>query len=394
MRTKLSLTILMLLFCLSVFGQQSINNPTTRKPSTSLIQSSTNQQETIYQLQAENQNLQNRLERMEKEHERLEMEVDFYRNDIRANMSQWLTILSIIMGLIGVTFGIGVPILINRDNSKRLESRFLEMKEDLKNQVAQAAGQATRAMNQTIETTKQATEAKSQAAEAKNQAAEAAKQAGITQETLKEMNALKDRVTEIQKKINKDATDAEKAAKDVKANQIFAQAVNEIDDIKAISLYTQAISLKPDYYEAYHNRGFRHKKIGELDKALQDYKDAIKFNENYADSYNGRANVYLAKGELDKALKEVKIAIRKDKFNYYYYDTKGQVLLAMVKMNDALDEFNKSLSLNENYLEAIENRAKCYRRMAQMEVDEAKKAGLIDKAEADEKKAETLKKKK
>ena len=201
MRTKLSLAILMLFFCLSVFGQQSINVPTPRKISTSLIQSSANQQETIYQLLAENHDLQNRLERMEKDQERLEMEVDFYRNDIRANMSQWLTILSIIMGLIGATFGIGVPILINRDNSKRLESRFLEMKEDLKNRVAQAAGQATRAMNQTIETTKQATEAKkqvdeaaslineanSQVAEATKQATEAAKQAGFAKNALGEI---------------------------------------------------------------------------------------------------------------------------------------------------------------------------------------------------------------
>ena len=188
MRTKLSLAILMLFFCLSVFGQQSINVPTPKKPSTSLIQSPVNQQETILQLQAENQELHNRLERMEKDHERLEMEVDFYRNDIRANMSQWLTILSIIMGLIGATFGIGVPILINRDNSKRLESRFLEMKEELRNQVAQASGQAARAMNQAIESTKHAAEASKLISDAKNQVTEAAMQAGIARNALKEMN--------------------------------------------------------------------------------------------------------------------------------------------------------------------------------------------------------------
>ena len=73
MRTKLSLVVSMLFFCLSVFGQQSINVPTPRKTSTSLIQSTPNQQETILQLQAENQDLQNRLERMEKDQERLEM---------------------------------------------------------------------------------------------------------------------------------------------------------------------------------------------------------------------------------------------------------------------------------------------------------------------------------
>ena len=42
--------------------------------------------------------------------------------------------------------------------------------------------------------------------------------------------------------------------------------------------------------------------------------------------------------------------------------------------------------------DAYENRAKCFRNLAESEEDPTKKAELIAKAEADEKKAESLKK--
>ena len=181
MKTKLSLTVLMLLFCLSVFGQQSINVPTPRKFSTSLIQSSVSQQETIYQLQAENQNLQNRLERMEKEHERLEKEIDIYRGDVRekvsevnGNLALWLTVLSMALVILGVV----TPLIIN----SRSENRVKEMLEETKKR------------------------------------AEAAE---------KESKESKESLTKIQSQVNV----ALQAANDANASQLFAQAVNEKDSI-------------------------------------------------------------------------------------------------------------------------------------------------------------------
>ena len=43
----------------------------------------------------------------------------------------------------------------------------------------------------------------------------------------------------------------------------------------ALEDYTKAIQLKPDYHEAYNNRGLLYEAMGQQDKALADYNKAI-----------------------------------------------------------------------------------------------------------------------
>jgi tetratricopeptide (TPR) repeat protein len=97
-------------------------------------------------------------------------------------------------------------------------------------------------------------------------------------------------------------------------------------------------------------------------------------------------------GDFDRALKDANIAIEKDREDHDAYDTRGQIYMKKGKNEDALKDFNYALSLKPNYIVALENRARCYRKLAETEQDEKKKAELNSKAEADEKKAEELKK--
>ena len=64
----------------------------------------------------------------------------------------------------------------------------------------------------------------------------------------------------------------------------------------------------------------------------------------------------------------------------------------MDRYDDALKDLNHSLSLDGNYIEALENRAQCFRKLAEEEQDHAKKDDLLAKAEADEQKIVSLKK--
>jgi len=59
----------------------------------------------------------------------------------------------------------------------------------------------------------------------------------------------------------------------------------------ALNDYDKAITLKPDYYKAYNNRGIL--KASELKKdkeALKDFDKAIETNPDYADAYLGRGS--------------------------------------------------------------------------------------------------------
>ena len=49
---------------------------------------------------------------------------------------------------------------------------------------------------------------------------------------------------------------------------------------KAVSDYTQAISLKPDYDRAYFNRGMVYKKLGKKDGAIADFKKVLEISKD------------------------------------------------------------------------------------------------------------------
>ena len=100
--------------------------------------------------------------------------------------------------------------------------------------------------------------------------------------------------------------------------------------------------------------------MGDFQGAISDYDHAIMLKPDYALAYNNRGALKYNKGNI----------------------------------SDALTDYNKAISIKPDLIIAYKNRAKCYRKLAELEQDEAKKADLIAKAEADEKKAESLKKKK
>ena len=126
----------------------------------------------------------------------------------------------------------------------------------------------------------------------------------------------------------------------------------------ALADYDKAITLKPDYADAYNNRGILRSEMGDQAGALADYDKAIILKSDYADAYCNR----------------------------------GVLNNNMGNRVDALTDYNKAISLKPDYVSAYDNRADCYRKLAEAEQDPAKKADLIAKAEADEKKAESLKK--
>ena len=141
---KIKITIYLLLFvCLSIFGQQPQIVSIQGLPQKTSTQVSTNQQETILKLQAENEAMKAQLDRMEKE-------IELYREDVRAkevaindNHGHWLTLLSIIIGaivsILGIGLGVVSPILLNIRNNKKQEEIIESVRTELKTQIESAA---------------------------------------------------------------------------------------------------------------------------------------------------------------------------------------------------------------------------------------------------------------
>ena len=393
MKPRYTLAVLMFLVCLCVLGQRSKIVPIQGQPQTTSKQVTTNQQETIKQLQAENELMKGRLDRMEKE-------IELYREDVRAkevaindNHGHWLTLLSIIIGaivsILGIGLGVVSPILLNIRNNKKHEEIIESVRTELKTQIESAANDAKSA-----------------------------------KDSLSEVTALKESIEAIKKNIDNSKKKAERAAKRAMTSKLFAQAVSEKNSAKAMELYSKILEIEPNIAEVYNNRGILRKDLNDKEGALQDYNKAIELDPNYAmaynnrgnlrsdmndnegalqdynkaielapnnaSKYNNRADLYLKMNDFDKALADVNHSIDLGG-GYVSFITKGEIYIAMEKYSDAIELFTQALLYNEKGKESFEYRAKCYRRLAETEPDEEKKAQLIAKAEVDEKKAESLK---
>ena len=115
-----------MLFCLSVFGQQQKTVPMKAQLQKTEVQVL---EETVSQLQAENQAMQKQLENLEKE-------VGLYREDVRVkeaaineDQSHWLTLLSIVIGAIVMVLGVGVPLVLNRKKMPNKRQLLLKSKQ-------------------------------------------------------------------------------------------------------------------------------------------------------------------------------------------------------------------------------------------------------------------------
>jgi tetratricopeptide (TPR) repeat protein len=100
------------------------------------------------------------------------------------------------------------------------------------------------------------------------------------------------------------------AEKELTAQEWFERAFYATNPDVQVELYSQAIRLKPDYADAFNNRGVTRYDKGDLEGALQDYDEVIRLTPNYAIAFNNRGSARYDKGDLDGALKDYNEALR------------------------------------------------------------------------------------
>jgi tetratricopeptide (TPR) repeat protein len=144
----------------------------------------------------------------------------------------------------------------------------------------------------------------------------------------------------------------------------FAEAFNnrgnarynkgDFDD--AIADYNEAIRLKPDYAKAFSNRGNVRRCKGDLDGAIADCDDAIRLKPDYAGAFNNRGYVRYLKGDLGGALKDCSEAVRLDPNRAATFDSLGSIRRAMGDLEGALRDYSEAIRLKPDLAEAIANR--------------------------------------
>jgi tetratricopeptide (TPR) repeat protein len=84
------------------------------------------------------------------------------------------------------------------------------------------------------------------------------------------------------------------------------------DSKTALAFLNEASRLKPDFADAYANRGASYNVLGRYRRAIQDLDEAIKLNPRMAMAYNNRGNSYGNLDQLQRAIEDYDEAIRLD----------------------------------------------------------------------------------
>jgi serine/threonine protein kinase len=135
---------------------------------------------------------------------------------------------------------------------------------------------------------------------------------------------------------------------------------NEKDFKGAISAYNEAIRLKPDYANAYINRGSAKFALGDTQGAIADYNEAIRLKPNDADAYINRGSAKSDLGDTQGGIADYNEAIRlKPDYAEAYYG-RGLAKSDLGDKQGAIADYNEAIRINPDYAAAYYNRACVY----------------------------------
>jgi tetratricopeptide (TPR) repeat protein len=142
--------------------------------------------------------------------------------------------------------------------------------------------------------------------------------------------------------------------------EAYSNRGNVLRDIRrfyeALANYDRAIALKPDLAEIYSNRGNALRDLKRFDEALASYERAIALKPDYAGAYSNRGNALRDLKRLDEALASYERAIALKPDDAETYSNRGIALRELRRLDEALASYDHAIALKADLAEAYSNR--------------------------------------
>jgi len=136
---------------------------------------------------------------------------------------------------------------------------------------------------------------------------------------------------------------------------------------EAVESFDKAIQLKPDYVEAYYNRGVLFQELGKLEKAKQSYDQAIQLKHDYTEAYNNCGVALQDLGQFREAMSYFDQAIRQNSDYAQAYNNRGVTLKGLGRLEEAMQNCDKAIQIKPDYTEAYINRGNVFKEMQLLE---------------------------
>ncbi len=135
----------------------------------------------------------------------------------------------------------------------------------------------------------------------------------------------------------------------------------DLEDYKgAIADFTKAISLKPEYVDAYIGRGGAKLNLKDYQGAIADFTKAISLNPDYAAAYVCRGNAKALLEDYQGAIAEFTKAIGLKPNYATAYSSRGLAKDNLEDYQGAIADYTNAISLEPDYAAAYAGRGKAY----------------------------------
>jgi tetratricopeptide (TPR) repeat protein len=126
-----------------------------------------------------------------------------------------------------------------------------------------------------------------------------------------------------------------------------------------------AISLRPDYADAYNSLGVILRRQGLAAAALESYRAALRLRPDFAEARHNVALLYAAQGLLDDAVREMEEAVRARPGYAEGHNALGVIYARQGRLGDAAREFARALEVDPGNAMARANLAQARARLGQ-----------------------------
>lgn len=144
----------------------------------------------------------------------------------------------------------------------------------------------------------------------------------------------------------------------------------------AMEDFNKAILLYPNYAEAHYNKGLTYFMIGQYQSAIKYYNKAITLKPDDADAYSNRGNAFNKLGQYQRAILDYNASIQFKPDNPVAYNNRGSIYYILGQYHSALEDCTKAIQLKPDYVDAYSNRAILYFNKG------SKKSGCFDAQKA------------
>lgn len=125
---------------------------------------------------------------------------------------------------------------------------------------------------------------------------------------------------------------------------------NEVD--AAIEAYTKAVTITPDYTEAWYGRGECYDKQKDPVAANKDYTEAVRHNPDYYMAFYKKGVNLISLGEYSRAANELETAVKIKNDFFDGFNALGHAYRLQDLHQEALKAYTRSLNLNDEQPEA------------------------------------------